>query len=84
MDYRKGDIFVHHDKGTIAIITKIYGDKYDFKYSHPDDRAGKASDCWTEVKGKPTEDITFAVDKGLVILYRPHRTLFDDKLFEAD
>lgn len=83
MNYRKGDIFVHRKKGTIAIITAIGEGTYDFKYSHPNDKAD-SKPPWSEVKGKPIEDITYALDNGFVEIYRPYRSMFDDSLFEAD
>lgn len=81
MDFRVGDIFVNKNKGTIAVITKIDGDAYDFKFSNPNIGISP----WAETKDKGVEEIRNAVREGYVVLYRPVTESFlDDGLFEVD
>ena len=80
MSYRKGDMFVHIKKGTIAVITKVGNGKYDFKHSNPNEK----DSTWRIVKDNPEEDITNAIDSGFVVMYRPYTTFLDDDMFEVN
>jgi hypothetical protein len=79
--YRKGDIFVHRNKGSIAVITQVsqQGD-YSFKSSNPSEK--KAS--WDTYVHQSEESITKSLDAGYMVLYRPVASFLEDNLFEVD
>ena len=82
MDYRKGDLFVHKAKGTIAVITNVDDEKgtYGFKYSNPNEKGAR----WDKMADQPLENITNALDKGFVVMYRPYTNFLDDDMFKVD
>ena len=79
MKYRKGDIFRHIKKGTIAVITKVNDDgTFNFVTSNPAD----IKDTWTPYKNESMEQIDDAINGGFMLLYRPSVSNFKDELFE--
>jgi hypothetical protein len=82
MNYRKGDLFVHKAKGTIAVVIKVDNEKgtFDFKHSNPNEKGS----AWHILTDNSLDEIKHAVDEGFVVMYRPYTNFLDDSLFEVD